>query len=233
MTAAARHAAVLADGTVPDPARLDAAWPGWDEGIDLVIAADGGARHAAALGLRIDRWVGDGDSIESAELAALAAAGVSITRSATDKDESDTELALRTAIEAGAPTITVLGALGGVRVDHTLANVGLLLDPMLDGRRVRLYDEAAARLSVLAGGGSGAERGYDLAGREGDIVTLLPLGGPAHGVTTSGLRYPLAGETLELGRARGLSNVRTAPTAHVSLTAGHLLAIETPARLRP
>ena len=44
------HALVLADGAAPSRASLDAAWPGWDAGLDLVIAADGGARHATTLG---------------------------------------------------------------------------------------------------------------------------------------------------------------------------------------
>jgi len=50
-----RHLLVLADGPIDPVAEIDAAWPGWSDGIDLVIAADGGARHAAALGRRIDR----------------------------------------------------------------------------------------------------------------------------------------------------------------------------------
>jgi thiamine pyrophosphokinase len=57
-------------------------------------------------------------------------------------------------------------------------------------------------------------------------VTLLPVGGDALGVTTAGLRYPLAGEPLALGRARGLSNVVEGPRATVALTGGTLLIIE-------
>jgi thiamine pyrophosphokinase len=220
------HAVVLADGAVPSRARLDAAWPGWDAAIGLVVAADGGARHAGPLALRLDRWVGDGDSIEPAALDALAASGVAIRRVDEDKDESDTELALLECIAEGAGAITFLGALGGVRIDHALANVALLEHPALAGRPATLYDERATRISILAGA-------RDLAGRVGDLVTLLPLGGPAAGVVTDGLRFPLLGETLAHGRSRGLSNVRTAPIARVSLHSGRLLVIETPATLPP
>ena len=227
-------ALILADGAVPSREVLDAAWPGWADGIRLVVAADGGARHAAPLGLRVDRWVGDGDSIEPAALAALAEAGVDIRRSPTDKDESDTELALLAAVEAGAGALTILGALGGVRVDHALSNVALLEHPALNRRPTWLFDEHAVRISLIAAPDpTGRPVTRDAAGRIGDLVSLVPLGVGALGVTTAGLRYPLAGEPLVLGRTRGVSNVRTGPVALITLESGRLLVIETPATVRP
>jgi len=217
------HAVILADGAAPSRGALDTAWPGWDDGVALVIAADGGARHATSLGLRLDRWVGDGDSIDPGDLAALAASGIRIERVAREKDASDTELAVMAAIDAGADEITIVGGLGGARTDHALTNVALLGHAALAGRAVRLYDEAAARLSLLAGPGRA-----DLEGHVDDLVTLVPIGGPAAGVTTRDLRYPLREETLEAGSSRGLSNVRSASRASVSIQAGRLLLIETP-----
>ncbi len=229
-----RTALILADGSVPARAQLDAAWPDWAAGIDLVVAADGGARHARGLGVSVDRWVGDGDSIDAAELEALAASGVDVQRAATDKDESDSELALLAAIADGANAVIILGALGGPRVDHALANVGLLAHPALEGRPAWLYGERAARISLLAAPDAvGHEVTRELHGRPGDLVSLVPQGGAASGVTTSGLRFPLAGETLALGKTRGVSNVRTGPIARVTLESGRLLVIETPANLRP
>jgi thiamine pyrophosphokinase len=224
----ARTAVVLADGVAPDRATLDAAWPGWDEGVSLVVAADGGARHAATLGLRVDRWVGDGDSIEPPDLEALEAAGVAVERTPVEKDESDAELALLAALEAGATRIVVLGALGGPRIDHALANVGLLAHPALDGRPALLYDERGARISLLVGPVT-----RELRGRAGDLVSLVPVGETALGVTTQGLRYPLSAESLIIGRTRGVSNVRIEPEASVTLESGRLLVIETPATVRP
>jgi thiamine pyrophosphokinase len=229
-----RHALVLADGAAPTRALLDAAWPGWDAGLSLVVAADGGARHAAPLGLRVDRWVGDGDSIAPDALAALEAAGVGIERVAAEKDESDAELAVLAALEAGPGLITIIGGLGGVRLDHALANVGLLAHPALRGLPVVLFDERGARLSLL--GAPGADGGVvrrELRGRPGDLVSLVPIGETARGVTTTGLRYPLSSEALVLGRTRGISNVRTQPVASVALESGRLLVIETPANLAP
>lgn len=228
-----RQAVILADGAVPARDLLDRAWPGWDDGLALVVAADGGARHARTLGLHLDRWVGDGDSIAPGELEALVAAGVPVERVASEKDASDTELALLAAIAAGADAVTVLGGLGGARVDHALVNTALLAHPALAGRPARLYDEHGARLSVVAARGTGGAGAAELAGRVGDLVTLVPIEGSAGGVVTRGLRYPLAGETLQAGTSRGLSNVRTERIASISLESGRLLVIETPATLRP
>ncbi|HZC33331.1 MAG TPA: thiamine diphosphokinase [Candidatus Bathyarchaeia archaeon] len=224
MTPGTRHALILADGAVPEPAALDRSWPGWDEGIDLVIAADGGARHAAALGRPIDLWVGDGDSLGAAGIEALRAAGVPIELARVDKDESDTELAIVAAARAGASRVTILGALGGARVDHGLANVWLLAHQALAGRDVALVDDAA-RIRLLSAGR------HDLGGRIGDLVSLFPFGGDAGGMTTRGLRYPLTDEGLRSGPARGLSNVRDAADAAITVGSGQVLVVEIAATL--
>jgi thiamine pyrophosphokinase len=224
VTPGSRHALILADGAVPEPAALDRSWPGWDDGIDLVIAADGGARHAAALGRPIDLWVGDGDSLGEAGIEALRAAGVPVELARVDKDESDTELAIVAAATAGASRVTILGALGGARVDHGLANVWLLAHRALTGRDVALLDDAA-RIRLLSVGR------HDLAGRIGDLVSLFPFGGDAGGLTPRGLRYPLTDEPLRSGPARGLSNVRETADAAIVVGSGEVLVVEIAATL--
>ena len=199
----------------------------------MVIAADGGARHARHLQVRVDRWVGDGDSVDVATLDALRAGGTTIDRSPTDKDESDTELAIMSALAAGADRLSIVGALGGPRIDHALANMALLSMPELAHLDVRILS-AEHRIRLLWADGHGESstpRGLDLPGRVGDLVSLLPVGADAIGVTTEGLRYPLRDEPLLLGRTRGLSNIRAESSAHVSLRAGHLLLVEGPATL--
>ncbi len=224
-------ALILADGAVASRSRLDLAWPGWDAGVGMVVAADGGARHAATLGVAIDLWVGDGDSLGEPDLAALEAAGVPVERSRPDKDESDTELAILAAIRLGASGVVVVGALGGPRIDHALANLGLLALPELDGRPATILDVAARIGLVKAPGADGRPVTRRLAGRIGDIVSLLPLGPGVEGVTTEGLAYPLTDEPLAIGHTRGLSNVRVASEASVALRNGLLLVVETPATL--
>jgi thiamine pyrophosphokinase len=175
--------------------------------------------------LSIDLIVGDGDSLGEADTLRFEAAGVTVRRVPTAKDESDTELAIASAVELGAAGITVLGAFGGGRLDHALANVGLLGLPALGGRPCVLLD-VGARVSLLTGPGSGT-----YGGRAGDLVSLLPLGDGVTGVTTDGLAYPLRDEPLPLGPARGLSNVRAEATARVRLRTGRLLIVESPATL--
>jgi thiamine pyrophosphokinase len=225
------HALILADGDAASRSDLDSVWPGWDDGIGLVVAADGGARHADPLGVTIDLWVGDGDSIEPALLAALAESGVPLDRTRPDKDESDTELAVRAALRRRPDGLVIVGALGGSRIDHSLANIGLLALPALSRRPTVLVD-ATSRISLLrAPGRGGAPVERRVAGGVGDVVSLLPLGRGVVGVTTAGLAYPLVDEPLPAGPARGLSNVRAVAEASVSLRRGWLLIVESPARL--
>jgi thiamine pyrophosphokinase len=219
------RALIVADGDAPTRPDLDAVWPGWAAELGLVVAADGGALVAEGLGLTIDLVVGDCDSLGEADLERLAAANVEVRRAPMDKDESDTELAILAAIERAADELTIVGALRGSRIDHALANVGLLALPALGGRPCALLD-STARIRLLTGPGT-----LELSGRAGDVVSLLPFGDGVAGVTTDGLAYPLRDEPLPAGPARGLSNVRLAETARVSVRAGRLLVVESPVTL--
>ena len=111
----------------------------------------------------------------------------------------------------------IVGALGGARIDHALANIALLFAPALDGRVATIIDASARIRPASAPTADGRPVRVSLAGRVGDTVSLLPWGGDVDGVTTKGLRYPLKDETLRAGPARGLSNVRIEPDAEVVL----------------
>ena len=144
----------------------------------LIIAADGGAAHVEAAGGVCDVIVGDQDSAPAATLDRALAAGADIRDFPTAKDATDGELALREALSRGASSITIVGALGGPRVDHLLANVALLAHP--DLRRVdAVIEDARYRIWLVSGSSSWR-------GAAGDCVTLLAVGGDAHGVTTPG-----------------------------------------------
>lgn len=201
---------------------LDPADAGWLDGADVIIAADGGAASLDDLGRRPHLLVGDLDSVDARLVERLEAEGVAVERHPVDKDASDTELALERALETSPDAeVLVLGAMGGERLDHELANLLLLADPALAGRQVRLVRGSTSVRAVRGG-----ER-LVLGGIAGDLVTLLPIGGDAAGVVTEGLRWPLRDATLAMGRSRGLSNLVEAPPASVSLERGTLLVVET------
>ena len=204
-------ALVFAGGDRPPPHLLRSLPPA-----DFVIAADSGLDHATALGFAVDLIVGDLDSADPAAIDAAVAAGATVERHAEAKDATDLELALLAARDRGYAHVVVIGGHGG-RLDHFLANALLLASSAFVGVNVeaRLGD---AQVFVVRGE-------CELHGEPGDLCTLLPLGGPALGVSTEGLRFPLRGETLEPGSTRGVSNEMLSSPARVSLVGGVLLAI--------
>jgi thiamine pyrophosphokinase len=206
------RAIIFANGELPNPQRVKKLLrPG-----DLVIAADGGTRHALATGVTPDVVVGDLDSLLPDMQASVEAAGAQIVRFSPEKDETDLELALLHAAREGATEITILAALGG-RLDQTIANVLLLTLPALSGIDVRIVQDTQEAFLVT--------RAASITGQPGDTVSLIPLGGDAEGVTTLGLEWELDDDTLCLGPARGVSNVLRSTQAHVGMRQGSLLCV--------
>jgi len=199
---------------------LDARDEAWLDDAGLVFAADGGGASLDRLGRRPDRLVGDLDSIDEELATRLEASGVPIDRHPADKEGSDTELAIGAALAAGATQVILLGALGGERVDHALANLLILTDPGFRGRDVRLV-HGTTTVRVVHGGEQ-----LTLVGSPGDVVTLLAIGVDATGVTTAGLRWALSAAVLRAGRSRGLSNEVIESPASVLLERGTLLVVE-------
>lgn len=183
---------------------------------DLLVAADGGCRHALALGLWPHWVVGDLDSLDAQARATLAQNGVQLVEYPAWKDETDLELALLHAVQHGAREIMVLAALGG-RTDQALANILLLALPELADTRTCIV-EGQETIYLIR------ER-LTIAGQPGDLLSLIPVGGDCHGIWTQGLEYPLAGGTLWLARARGISNVFVETRATIRVEQGLLLAI--------
>lgn len=181
---------------------------------DLVVAADGGTVHLERWGIAPHVVVGDLDSLSPEARTRLA--GRPVERHPAAKEKTDTELAVERAIASGADEIVVVGALGGPRADHTLANTLLLA---CDGR-LRIVRGPLSMRVIRGGERATIER------PAGEIVTLLAIGGDASGITTDGLRYPLRGETLRLGSSRGVSNEVASRPAGVSVRSGVLLVIE-------
>ena len=185
---------------------------------DRIICADGGARHALALGLTPDVVVGDLDSLEPAVQKELRAAGVRFETYPARKDETDLELAIHLAIAEGATEIDLVAVLGG-RLDQSLANLMLLTRP----------EWAAVQLRAIEGDEIAwpgrADETITIAGKPGDTLSLVPLTHRVTGVTLEGVEWPLHQATLRLGSTLTISNVLTASTARLYLEEGLVLII--------
>jgi thiamine pyrophosphokinase len=181
-----------------------------------VVAADGGLVHARALGLEVATVIGDFDSVSPEAVEDASAAGARVVRHPAEKDATDLELALEEALGRSPSRILVLAGDGG-RLDHLL---GVLL--VLGSARY-----ASVRVDAEIGPASAhvVRDERELDGEPGELLSLFALHGPAHGVWTEGLAYPLSGDTLEPGSTRGVSNVFVEPTARVRVESGVLLAV--------
>ena len=203
---------IFANGEVPDleKARLLL------QPDDYVICADGGTRHALALGLKPHLVIGDMDSINKDQWQNFEKSGVSVELFPQDKNETDLELAIHRALELDAEEVIILGALGG-RLDQTLGNIALLATPPGNSRSIRIDD--------------GVEEIFfcrdqaQVHGRNGDIVSLIPWGNPVYGVETIDLRWSLRSETLFPDQTRGISNEMMENNASVKIESGLLLLV--------
>ena len=184
-----------------------------------VVCADGGALHARDLGFASQTIIGDLDSLSAGQVADFKAAGAEIIAHPPDKDETDLELALHHCHQIGATAIHILGGLGG-RFDQTLANIFLLTHPAFRDIRIDVIDGDQVVRLLQAGT-------HRIDGEPGDTVSLIPLTTAAEGISTCNLQYPLRGETLLTGPARGISNVMLRDQAEVEFSSGLLLLVHT------
>ncbi len=209
-----KRAVIFVNGSLPDP---DLARSLLKPG-DYLVAADGGLNHLRKLCIQPDLVVGDLDSVSPAEKQTLQNSAVELELAQVEKDETDLELAIRSVARRGFKIIILVGALGN-RVDHTLGNIYLLGTPGLEEVEISLDDGMVEIFLVRTH--------KKIHGRAGDLVSLLPVNGAAGGVVTSGLYYPLKGETLQPFFTRGISNLMTGNEAAVSLSSGVVLCIHT------
>lgn len=168
---------------------------------ELVVAADGGLRHAETLGVEPDVLVGDEDSVTRAALDAWP--GLTRHRHPAAKDDLDLELALAAARDRGATRVRVVGAIGD-RLDQTLAAVLIAARHTRDGLPVSLHDARQEAHAAVAGG----KWNRDLP--PGTTFSLLAVQGDAT-VDVRGARYPLEAAQLPFGVGLGVSNRAEGP----------------------
>ncbi|MEZ5180829.1 MAG: thiamine diphosphokinase [Acidimicrobiales bacterium] len=204
------------DGTTALPRRLPAG--------SVVVAADAGLARLHAAGIDAHHLVGDLDSVDRELVADAIERGTTVHRHAPDKDATDLELALDLIVgdlapRAGIARLLVVGA-GGGRLDHLLADLLALGAERLAGLEVTAH-LGPARVAVVRPGPA-----RTVAGAVGEALSLLPVHGPARGVTTTGVRWPLVDADLVAGTTRAMSNELVGPTATVALREGVLVALQ-------
>ena len=200
--------AVIAGGQAVSPATA-----GRIGHVDYVIAADSGLQAVERLGLTADLVVGDLDSVDPA---LLDRPGLEVDRHPPAKDQTDIVLALDRARDLGPRAVVVVSG-GGGRLDHALANLLVLASPRYAQVRVRALI-GDAEVAVV-------RDNHTMTAPAGTVVSLFAVDGPAHGVTTEGLRYPLRDEVLDPLSSRGVSNEFAGGPAAVRVADGVLLVI--------
>ena len=180
---------------------------------DYMIAADGGTRHAIALGFTPNVIIGDLDSV-TLDLQSLMEKGAQIIRHPCDKNETDLELAIQYALTLKPEQVIILAALGG-RLDQTLGNIALI-----SGMRDNTFrlDDGVEEVFFC-------RDHVQINGNVGDLVSLIPWQGEVTDIETKGLKWTLQAETLYPHKTRGISNEMLGATATVQIKSGSLLVV--------
>lgn len=181
---------------------------------DLVIAADSGHENAARLGFVVDTLIGDMDSIAPSP---AVSSQTHVITYPEDKDATDLELALEHAAKGQPDRIVLVGA-QGERFDHELGAVTVLCSGRWEEVGELDWIRSDARCHVI-------RRARRINGDPNSLISLIPFGGDARGVSTQGLRWELDGDDLVSGSTRGLSNRFARPEALIRVEAGVILAV--------
>ena len=183
-------------------------------GDDLKIAADRGALNASALGVTPDIILGDLDSLDKKDIPKDA----ELMQVPAEKDFTDTQLAVDTAVKKGASEIIIIGGLDG-RLDHTLSNLAILED--LYGKRIHAHiTNGQNRVRYIDSTSTLIPRsGYK-------YLSLLCLSEKVKGVSIEGCKYPLKNVTLKRSFQYTVSNEITGNCALISVRKGGIYIIE-------
>lgn len=183
------------------------------DGDFFAISADGGYETALRMGVKPDLHIGDFDSLQSE------AHAPEIIRLKPEKDDTDTLSAVKLALKRGFRVFYLYGCTGG-RTDHTLSNIQVLAELARRGCRARMIGnrEIFAALHNDAIAFSETSQG---------IISVFSLSDKSHGVTETGLKYPLHNYTMTNGFPIGTSNEFTGQRAEISVQDGTLLLVYT------
>lgn len=182
---------------------------------DYVICTDGGYDIARKQNIEPDLLIGDFDSIASHPPKHL-----KIKRFQPEKDFTDLELALKTAIEMKLPEAEIFGGIGG-RLDHTVSNLQLL-SHYSDSFDWLVMLDAKNKCFVL---NNKQKNGLVIPAEKGCYLSLFSLSEACCGVTIQGVKYPLQNHTLTRDFPLGVSNEFNEKNAVLSIKNGVLLVV--------
>ncbi len=176
---------------------------------DLVLCADAGYELARRAGVEPDWIIGDFDS-------ARRPASPNVIVHPVVKDDTDTMLCVRYALEEGVRDFLLVGGVGG-RLDHTLSNLQTLAFLTSHGARAELCD-GNLRIAMLKDGALRIPR------TEGKL-SVFAHGGPCTGVSIRGAKYTLSGATLTPDFPLGMGNDFAADAVEIAVEHGTLLVL--------
>ena len=185
-----------------------------------IIAGDRGLEALYKLKIIPNHVVGDFDSVSSEVLEFYKKQTQIIFHTYNaEKDNTDTDIALKLATRLKSSKITILGALGK-RMDHAIANIHILKDALEAEIPCQILDEYNRIYLINKETTLEKEKVY------GKYVSLIPLTSTVEGLTLTGFKYPLNHYTLPIGTSLGISNEMIEDIAHIEMKKGILIVIE-------
>ena len=184
---------------------------------DICIAADSGYSNAQKLGVRPQILVGDFDSLSDDKRNSVPE-GTKIITVPAEKDFTDTQLAVKTAIESGAGNIVIIGGLDG-RLDHTLSNLAIL-ESLYESNIRAIITNGANRIRYI-------KSSSDLIARSRfKYLSVIACDDKVKGVSVEGCKYPLKNATLSNKFQYAISNEILKNCALVSVKKGGIYIVE-------
>lgn len=190
------------------------------EKFDYIIAVDGALAFTHKWNIPVQAVVGDFDTVDHPVLEQYwNRTDLYIERHMSEKNETDTELALHIAMERKPESITILGATGG-RLDHFLGNIQILLQPLKAGISCVIVD-SCNRLALH-------NRSFVLYQdmQFGTYVSLIPFTRAVRNLSLEGFRYPVSHMALVQGNSLGISNEISEKMGRITFDEGILICIE-------
>ncbi|MCR5670320.1 MAG: thiamine diphosphokinase [Butyrivibrio sp.] len=184
---------------------------------DYVIACDSGLDYADRYGIVPDLVMGDYDSVSEENLKRIETNEIKSLRFPKEKDDTDTSLALKHALELGYKDIRMVCVFGN-RMDHAFANIQVAHYGAKRGATVRMYDEKT-KITVFS------NSKIELAGKKGCNLSVFSLSDASRNVTIKGTKYELESGELTNSFPLGQSNEITCDKAEVSVEDGVIMVI--------